>query len=113
MKTCYYEVLGVERKATDEEMKKQYKKMAMKCHPDKNPDDPNATKRFQELNEAYQTLSDPNERAWYDSHRTQILSGKDTNEDGEQQNFGFNVWEFFNPSCYKGFGDDKEGFYAA
>ena len=102
----------MDRKATDDELKKQYKKMAMKCHPDKNPDDPNATKKFQELNEAYQTLSDPNERSWYDSHRTQILSGKDTNEDGDEQAFRFNVWEFFSPSCYKGFGDDKEGFYS-
>ena len=111
MKTCYYEVLAVERKANDDEIKKQFKKKAMQLHPDKNHDDPNATKNFQELNEAYQVLSDSNERAWYDSHRTQILSGKDMGEGGEEESFAFNIWEFFSTNCFKGFGDDDAGFY--
>lgn len=110
-KTCYYEVLGVERKATDDEIKKAYKKKAIQCHPDKNHDDPNATAKFQELNEAYQVLSDANERAWYDDHRTQILSGKEMGEDADQDNFQFNIWEFFSTSCYKGFNDSSDGFY--
>lgn len=111
MKTCYYEVLGVERKATDDDIRKQYKKLAIQRHPDKNHDDPDATKKFQELNEAYQVLSDANERAWYDSHRTQILSGKNMGEDAEEESFKFNVWEFFSQNCYKGFGDNEGGFF--
>lgn len=65
----------MEKKANDEDIKKQYKKKTLLLHPDRNPDDPKATQKFQELNEAYQVLSDSNERAWYDSHKTQILSG--------------------------------------
>ena len=111
MKTCYYELIGVERRATEDEIKKAFKKLAMKLHPDKNHDDPDATKKFQELNEAYQVLIDPNERAWYDSHRTQILSGKQMGEDSEGEDFDFNIWQFFSQSCYKGFGDGPGGYF--
>jgi DnaJ homolog subfamily A member 5 len=56
-------------------MKVAFRKLAMKLHPDKNTVDPLAKEKFQELNEAYEVLKDPNERAWYDSHRDQILRG--------------------------------------
>lgn len=111
MKTCYYEQIGVDRKATEDEIKKQFKKKAMQLHPDKNHDDPDATKKFQDLNEAYQCLIDANERAWYDAHRTQILSGKNFGEDAEEESFQFNIWQYFSTSCYKGFGDNEGGFY--
>src|SRR5215468_9067042 len=65
-KRDYYEVLGVERGATDEEVKRAYRKLAVKFHPDKNPDDPHAEKKFKELGEAYDVLIDPNKRAAYD-----------------------------------------------
>src|SRR6266850_2425777 len=65
-KRDYYEVLGVERGATDEEIKRAYRKLAVKFHPDKNPEDPHAEEKFKELGEAYDALIDPNKRAAYD-----------------------------------------------
>ena len=65
-KRDYYEVLGVGRNATDEEIKRAYRKLAVKFHPDKNPDDPHAEEKFKELGEAYDVLMDPDKRAAYD-----------------------------------------------
>src|ERR1700757_2848552 len=65
-KRDYYEVLGVERGTTDEEVKRAYRKLAVKFHPDKNPDDPHAEEKFKELGEAYDVLIDPDKRAAYD-----------------------------------------------
>jgi molecular chaperone DnaJ len=65
-KRDYYEVLGVERAATDEEVKRAYRKLAVKFHPDKNPDDPHAEEKFKELGEAYDVLIDSEKRAAYD-----------------------------------------------
>jgi molecular chaperone DnaJ len=65
-KRDYYEVLGVDRNAAREEVKRAYRKLAVKFHPDKNPDDPHAEERFKELGEAYDVLMDPDKRAAYD-----------------------------------------------
>jgi len=62
----YYKVLGVEKTATEAEIKKAYKKLAFKYHPDKNQGDPKAEERFKEISEAYAVLSDKNKRAQYD-----------------------------------------------
>jgi molecular chaperone DnaJ len=65
-KRDYYEVLGVSRTATEVEIKKAYRKMALKYHPDKNPDNPEAEEKFKEAAEAYEILSDANKRSKYD-----------------------------------------------
>src|ERR1700746_2011130 len=62
-KRDYYEVLGVERNAAGEEIKRAYRKLAVKFHPDKNPDDPHAEEKFKELGEAYDVLMDADKRA--------------------------------------------------
>ena len=67
-KRDYYEVLGVGRDAADEEIKKAYRKLAVKFHPDKNPGDKSAEEKFKEIGEAYEALSDPQRRAAFDHY---------------------------------------------
>jgi curved DNA-binding protein len=62
----YYKILGVERKASEEEIRKAYRELAKQHHPDRNPDNKQAEERFKEINEAYQVLSDPQKRSVYD-----------------------------------------------
>lgn len=65
-KRDYYEVLGLQKGASDDEIKKAFRKMAMKYHPDKNPGDKEAEEKFKEVNEAYSVLSDPDKKSKYD-----------------------------------------------
>src|SRR5437764_5350771 len=65
-KRDYYEVLGVSRSASADEVKRAYRKLAVKFHPDKNPDDPHSEDKFKELGEAYDVLMDADKRAAYD-----------------------------------------------
>src|SRR5215467_15767900 len=65
----YYSVLGVPASATQDEIKKKYRKLAAKHHPDKNPNDPKAAERFKEISEAYQVLGDAEKRKQYDQMR--------------------------------------------
>ncbi|MEN9783520.1 MAG: hypothetical protein RJA24_863, partial [Pseudomonadota bacterium] len=65
-KKDYYEVLGVNRDASEDELKKAYRKLAMKWHPDRNPDNPKAEEHFKEAKEAYEILTDAQKRAAYD-----------------------------------------------
>src|SRR3954453_11150129 len=67
-KRDYYEVLSVSRTATEEEIKRSYRKLAVKFHPDKNPDDAHAEEKFKELGEAYDVLMDADKRAAYDRY---------------------------------------------
>ena len=85
-KRDYYEVLGVEKNASDAEIKKAYRKLAMKYHPDQNPGDKSAEEKFKEINEAYEVLSDADKKARYDQYG---FAGVDPN---------------FNPNAGAGFG---------
>ena len=67
-KRDYYEVLGVEKNASEGEIKKAYRKLAMKYHPDQNPGDASAEAKFKEIGEAYEVLSDPDKKARYDQY---------------------------------------------
>ncbi len=74
-KKDYYEVLGVNRDASEAELKKAYRKLAMKYHPDRNPDNPKAEEHFKEAKEAYEALSDPQKRAAYDQYGHAAFEG--------------------------------------
>ncbi|WP_311492343.1 J domain-containing protein [uncultured Anaerococcus sp.] len=92
----YYEVLGVDKKASADEIKKAYRKLAKKYHPDLHPDDESANKKFTEINEAYEVLSDPEKRKKYDTF------GANANFSGGQnfdpRDFGFDFGNFGNGS---------------
>jgi molecular chaperone DnaJ len=84
----YYEVLGVGKSASEDELKKAYRKLAMKYHPDRNADDPSAQEKFKEVKLAYEVLTDPRKRQIYDQHGHEGLSGA---MGGGAQGFGGGV----------------------
>src|SRR5688500_6789374 len=98
----YYEVLGVERGASDADLKKAFRKAAMECHPDRNGGCKNAEAKFKELNEAYAILSDANKRAAYDRFGHAGVNGM--NGAGAGQGF-HDIHDIFNEVFGEAFGD--------
>jgi molecular chaperone DnaJ len=85
-KRDFYEVLGVTKTASDEEIKRAYKKMAIKYHPDRNPGDKEAEEKFKEAAEAYDVLRDPDKRARYDQFGPEGVSGAGAGFSGQSMN---------------------------
>ncbi|KAK3824664.1 MAG: DnaJ domain-containing protein, partial [Benniella sp.] len=115
MRTCHYVILGVEKNASDSDIKKAYRRKALEWHPDKNHHRvEEATKHFALIADAYEVLSDPQERAWYDSHRDAILRGDDTSDqaEGAAGTTSEELMRYYSSAAYKGVNDDKAGFFA-
>ncbi|KAK1297106.1 Chaperone protein dnaJ 39 [Acorus calamus] len=116
-KRCLYDVLGLNPICTADEIRSAYKRLALQLHPDKliqsgaaTPE--SATAAFQELVNAYEVLSDPRERVWYDSHRSQILfADVSSNGKGSSRSHDFDLFSYFSNSVYSGFSDRGKGFY--
>jgi curved DNA-binding protein len=86
----YYKILGVERKASAEDIKRKYRKLALELHPDKNPGDKKAEDRFKEINEAYEVLGDPEKRAKYDQLGSSYRAWERTG--GQPGGFDWSQW---------------------
>ena len=105
-KRDYYEVLGVSRSASEEEIKKAYRKLAIKYHPDKNPDDPSTEDKFKEAAEAYEVLSNVDKRKRYDQFGHQGVNG------GGHSGGGMNMEDIFSQfGDIFGGGGAFEGFF--
>lgn len=105
---CHYETLGVTRNATYDDIKAAYRRLALTWHPDKNLSNPDEAKiQFQRIKQAWDVLSDPHERTWYDNHREAILKGATENYKDDS----INLFPYFSTMCFEGYGDDENGFY--
>jgi len=107
-KRDYYEVLGLTKNASEEDIKKAFRKLALKYHPDKNQGDKEAEEKFKEINEAYQVLSDPEKKSTYDQFGTADFNGQGFSPGGFSGFSGFGGFDF---SDIGGFGDVYEAIF--
>ncbi|CAG2119395.1 unnamed protein product, partial [Medioppia subpectinata] len=108
-KRCYYQVMGLSMDATEDDIKKAYRQLALSLHPDKNIDNEEmANNEFKLLQEAYEVLSDPKERKWYDKHKDSILCGQNRDEIVDKE---VDVYPFCSSFCFTSYTDDENGFY--
>lgn len=108
-KRCYYEILGVEKTITTEELKKSYRVLAMKYHPDRNPGDEEAAVKFKEVSEAYAILSDTEKRNLYDRYGHAGLQGSVGPDFGNAQNIFDMFGDMFGDIFGKGGGGKRGG----
>src|SRR5688572_25458866 len=86
----YYKVLGVDKSVSSDEIRKAFRKLAVKYHPDKNPDDKKAEEKFKEINEANEVLSDPEKRKKYDALGANWNAYQ---QQGQADNFDWSNWQ--------------------
>lgn len=112
-KKDYYSILGVSKTASQDEMKKAYRKLAMKYHPDRNKDDKGAEAKFKELNDAYDILKDESKRAAYDRYGDAAFSGGNTGGGGHSgfssSDFGDDFSDIFSNIFGSGFSSSSRG----
>ncbi|KKQ71835.1 MAG: chaperone protein DnaJ, molecular chaperone DnaJ [Candidatus Peregrinibacteria bacterium GW2011_GWC2_39_14] len=104
----FYETLGVQKSATEQEIKRAYRKMAMKWHPDKHKGDKGAEEKFKEINQAYEVVSDPKKRQTYDQYGS--MPGYNPNSTGGTSGTGFGGADGFSQGGFGGGGFDFSGF---
>ena len=112
-KRDYYEVLGLQKGATEEEIKKAYRKLAVKYHPDRNPGDKEAEEKFREATEAYEVLSDEKKRPLYDQYGFAGIDGMDQGSGGAQYSHAFHDFSDLFGGMGGGFGDIFDNLFGS
>ena len=109
----YYQTLGISKNATQDEIKKAFKKLARKYHPDLNPNDTSAKQKFQEINEAHEVLSDPEKRKKYDTYGAQWKQADQFKSQNQSYSYQENDFSDFFESLFgsnRNYKNAKRGF---